>query len=107
MEFPVLNGLNLPETCIRLITQFAREPHPTAVLIKSLQFRRFKAGYTEILHCHYPRRLEVRGSMRGSITIRGRNMFLIDQINLFYDRLTGEQHIDDNDNDALYDEPGY
>ena len=104
MEFPILNELRLPETCIKLITQFAREPDPRAVLIKSLQFRRFRAGYNENLNCHYPRRLEVRGSMRGFITIRGRNMFQMDQINFFYDRLTGEQHIYDDDDD---DEPGY
>ena len=97
MEFPVLNKLYLPDSCIRLITQFAREPHPTAVLIKSLQFQRFKAGYTEILHCHYPRRLEVRGA---AITPRG--PFEIDWFKLEYDRLTGEKHRYDDD-----DEPGY
>ena len=38
MEFPILNNLNLPETCIKLIKQFLWEPHPTAVLIKELTF---------------------------------------------------------------------
>ena len=97
MEFPVLNELHLPEACIRLITQFAREPHPTAVLIKSLQFRRFRAGYNETLNCHYPRCLEVRGA---AITPRGQ--FKIDWFNFEYDRVTGEKHRYDDD-----DEPGY
>ena len=38
MEFPILNELHLPETCLRLIKQFLWEPHPTAVLIKGLTF---------------------------------------------------------------------
>ena len=41
MEFHVLNELHLPDSCIRLITQFLREPHPTAVLIGELSFHRY------------------------------------------------------------------
>jgi hypothetical protein len=44
MEFPILNELHLPETCLRLIKQFLWEPHPTAVLIKGLTFER---GFVE------------------------------------------------------------
>ena len=98
MEFPVLNELHLPEACIRLITQFAREPHPTAVLIKSLQFRRFRARYNSNLafFCHAC--LRVTGA-----AIIKRGIFERDWLSFEYDRITGDQSIYDDDDD----EPGY
>ena len=41
MELPILNELRLPDTCIKLITQFLRESHPTALLIGELSFHRY------------------------------------------------------------------
>jgi hypothetical protein len=38
MEFPILNLLHLPGPASRIITQFLREPHPTAKLIHDLKF---------------------------------------------------------------------
>ena len=90
MEFPILNELRLPETCIKLITQFAREPHPTALLMRSMQFQRFRAGYNQNLGCHFPACLRVRGSMR-----RGFDSFKLDYMTFEYDGLTGERHIAD------------
>ena len=92
MEFPILNELQLPETCIKLISQFAREPHPTALLMRSMQFQRLRAGYNQNLGCHYPACLNVRGSLK-----RGFNPFKLDFMKFEYDRLTGELHIDEND----------
>lgn len=43
MEFPILDKLPLPATCRKLVTQFLREAHPTAELIKWLHFRREEA----------------------------------------------------------------
>ena len=40
MEFPILRELPLPDSCVKIVTQFLREPHPTAMLIKELRFRR-------------------------------------------------------------------
>jgi len=38
MEFPIVSQLRLPKTAQRIITQLLREPHPTAALIKNLDF---------------------------------------------------------------------
>ena len=40
MELPILLLTNLPESAIRLVTQFLRKPHPCALLIKQLTFFR-------------------------------------------------------------------
>ena len=40
MELPILLLTNLPESAIRLVTQFIRKPHPCALLIKQLTFFR-------------------------------------------------------------------
>ena len=42
MEFPVLLELPLPAPCRKIVTQFLREPHPTALLIGRLSFRRYR-----------------------------------------------------------------
>ena len=39
MEFSVLLALPLPATCRKIVTQFLREPHPTATLIKVVRFQ--------------------------------------------------------------------
>ena len=38
MELPILNLLPLPQTAIQMVTRFLRKPHPTALLIKELDF---------------------------------------------------------------------
>ena len=43
MEFPILTLLPLPLPAIRLVTQYLRQPHPTALLIKPLKFLRHDA----------------------------------------------------------------
>ena len=46
MEFPILQKLPSPHTAIRIVTAFLREPHPTAALIKALQFRHYSWGFS-------------------------------------------------------------
>ena len=43
MEFRILSLMPLPETARKLVTQFLREPHPTANLIQALKFEREEA----------------------------------------------------------------
>ena len=50
MEFPVLMKLPIPLSAIRLITQFAWEPHPTALLIKALKFERRQEDDIAVLY---------------------------------------------------------
>ena len=38
MELPILLLTPLPESAVKLVTQFLRKPHPCAVLIKQLTF---------------------------------------------------------------------
>ena len=38
MELPVLLLTTLPESAIKLVTQFLRKPHPCALMIKELTF---------------------------------------------------------------------
>ena len=38
MEFPFLLKLPLSEIPLQIVSQFLREPHPAALLIKQLQF---------------------------------------------------------------------
>ena len=38
MELPILMLTPLPESAVKLVTQFLRKPHPCAVLIKQLDF---------------------------------------------------------------------
>lgn len=40
MEFPIVDRLPLPMTCKKMVVEFLREPHPTAVLMKKLTFGR-------------------------------------------------------------------
>ena len=40
MELPILQYLPLPDDARRIVLQFLRTPHPTAVLIKQLTFHR-------------------------------------------------------------------
>ena len=40
MELPILLLTPLPESAIKLVTQFLRKPHPCALLIKQLTFFR-------------------------------------------------------------------
>ena len=40
MELPIIRRLPLPEECLRLVEKFVHEPHPTAILIDKLYFRR-------------------------------------------------------------------
>ena len=47
MEFPILTFLPMPAPAIRLVTQFLREPHPTAILIQKLTFIRTDPDYEE------------------------------------------------------------
>ena len=45
MEFPILQRLPLPQTAIRMVTEFLREPHPTAVMIKAVHFDHYPWGF--------------------------------------------------------------
>ena len=45
MEFPILQKLRLPETAIRMVTEFLREPHPTAAMIKAVHFDHYPWGF--------------------------------------------------------------
>ena len=40
MEMPIIRRLPLPEECLKLVEKFVHEPHPTAILIEKLYFRR-------------------------------------------------------------------
>ena len=42
---PVVNYLQLPEEVLHIIDLFLRKPHPTAVMIAALSFRRLKNSY--------------------------------------------------------------
>ncbi len=46
MEFPILQHLPLPGPAIRMVTEFLREPHPTAAMIKALRFSRWSGGFS-------------------------------------------------------------
>ena len=46
MEFPILHRLLMPQTAIRTVTEFLREPHPTAALIKALRFSSHPGGFS-------------------------------------------------------------
>ena len=70
MEFPILQKLRLPETAIRMVTEFLRKPHPTAALIKALHFDHYPWGFAlsgDAIRCHrqnvYPQRF-----CRGNLT---------------------------------------
>ena len=47
MEFPVLQELPLPALCVKLVTQFLREPHPAAMLIQKLTFEHDEQAWDE------------------------------------------------------------
>ena len=40
MQFPHINKLELPDECRSIVISFLRVPHPTAKMIKALQFER-------------------------------------------------------------------
>ena len=46
MELPILKQLPLPETAVRMVTQFLRKPHPTAAMIKELHFDHYPWGFS-------------------------------------------------------------
>ena len=46
MELPILLLTPLPESAVKLVTQFLRKPHPCAVLIKQLTF--YYKGLVEV-----------------------------------------------------------
>jgi hypothetical protein len=47
MEFPVLHELPLPALCVKLVTQFLREPHPAAMLVQKLTFEHDEQEWDE------------------------------------------------------------
>ena len=60
MELPILQLLPgpLPMDAIRIITQFLRKPHPTALMIKELRFCKHRWGFTitgDPIRCHIVR----------------------------------------------------
>jgi hypothetical protein len=55
MEFPILEELSLPLTAIRIVTEFLREPHPTAAMIKDVLFQQYEWGSLvsgKTVRCH-------------------------------------------------------
>ena len=99
MEFPILNLLHLPVPALMIITQFLREPHPTAKLIHALDFE-----------------WDVRGEY-SSLTVAGQTLRPIDGYSCYPYRLLpltpnlplfgcwGIQYICDQDGELLPYEP--
>ena len=75
MELPILLLTTLPESAIKLVTQFLRKPHPCAMLIKQLTF--YQTGILSM--SPVGRRFTVLNVELGKYTYRFR-----------YDGLTGD-----------------
>jgi len=89
MEFPVLGEMHLPDSAVKIITQFLREPHPTALLFKDIRFYNHQAPGPFVF-------LTVRGY--GIRVKDGRTPYphtydnegIIDRIMFCYNKFTGE-----------------
>ena len=102
MELPILQLLPgpLPMDAIRIITQFLRKPHPTAEMIKALEFVPHQCGFALLgatLRFHqvntYPPRY-IRGPISEEVQMTMVRWFE-------YDEDTGEPEIDEDDGGTL------
>ena len=94
MELPILKYLPLPEDARRIVIQFLRKPHPTAVLIKQLTFERFPNDGDMLAYWNapiWPFGYSVRGdTIRRSDPYNPRVLRKIREFRFHLDEHTGE-----------------
>ena len=105
MELPILLLTPLPESAVKLVTQFLRKPHPCAMLIKQLKFS--QSAWTSSagkIFCYY---LDVESEDRVFVFTFRRNGEPLGIEDSPFGHSDGEDGNDDNADDDDDDDDDY